>query len=74
MDKFLDFVADIFVVPRDTLSAETSYLSIPEWDSLMQIRLVAEIEDEYGVEIPSDRIAELKTLADFYLIVESREK
>lgn len=37
---------------------------IAQWDSLMQLRLIGEIEDEYDVEIPLDEVPEINTLAD----------
>lgn len=60
------FVADIFEVPVVELSPETAYGKIPQWDSLMQIRLIMEIEATYGVTIPIDEVSTLHTLADFY--------
>lgn len=63
---FLGFVAGILEVPAESLSLETAYESIPQWDSVMQLRLVLELSSEYGVEIPVDEIADIKTLAGFY--------
>ncbi len=66
MEQFLQFVANIFDVPVSELSPETQYNSIPQWDSVMQLRLVMEIESEYGISIPIDIVAELDTLQKFY--------
>ena len=66
---FLSFVAGIFEVPAESISLETAYESIPQWDSVMQLRLVLELSNEYGVEIPVDEIANIKTLAEFYKYV-----
>ena len=67
---FIDFAAGILDVDPEALSLETAYESIPEWDSVMQLRLVMEISDHYGVDIPLEDVPELKTLADFYRFVE----
>lgn len=63
---FLNFVAGIFEVAPESISLETAYESIPEWDSVMQLRLTLELSGEYNVEIPVDEIADIKTLAGFY--------
>lgn len=63
---FLGFVAGIFEVPAESLSLETAYESISQWDSVMQLRLVLELSGEYGIEIPVDEIANIKTLGGFY--------
>lgn len=73
-EKFLKFIADIFEVETSAISMETAYGSIEAWDSLMQLRLVSEINDEYDVEIPIDEVANIKTLADFYKYVESAKQ
>ena len=64
--EFLAFVAGILDVPVDRISLETTYESIPEWDSVMQLRLTLEIGTEFNVEIPVDEIADIKTLGGFY--------
>ena len=66
MEQFLQFVANIFDVPVSELSPETQYNSIPQWDSVMHLRLVMEIESEYGISIPIDIVSELDTLQKFY--------
>lgn len=67
---FLDFVAGILDVPRETISLDTAYESIPEWDSVMQLRLTLEIGTEYNAEIPVDEIANIHTLGEFYKYVQ----
>ena len=64
--EFLGFVAGILDVPAGSISLDTAYESIPEWDSVMQLRLTLEIGTEYNVEIPVDEIADIKTLGGFY--------
>lgn len=66
---FLAFVAGILDVSAELISLETAYESIPEWDSVMQLRLTLEIGSEYGVEIPVDEIANIKTLGQFFAYV-----
>ena len=66
---FLAFVAGVLEVPVETLSLETAYESIPEWDSVMQLRLTLEIGSTYDVEVPVDEIANIKTLGQFYAYV-----
>lgn len=65
LDNFLSFVAEIFEIDVNSISLDTEYDSIPEWDSLMQLRLIGEIEEKYSVSIPIDQVPEIKTLSDF---------
>ena len=69
---FLSFVAGVLDVAPESISMDTAYESIPEWDSVMQLRLTLEISSEYDVEIPVDEIADIKTLAGFYKYVKEK--
>ena len=69
-DDFLLFAADVFGVPPGSLTAETAFGVLPEWDSVMHLRLVMETEARYGSSIPLEVVPTLLTLADFapYLV------
>ena len=64
-EAFLAFAAGVLKVPREKLSGETGYETIPEWDSVNHLRLVMEAEPRFGVSYPLERIPELKTFEDF---------
>lgn len=63
---FLSFVANLFEVSPKSLSLETAYESIPQWDSVMHLRLMMEVGAAYGADIPLDEIPNLKTLGAIY--------
>ena len=65
MDDFLAFAAEVLGVDASALAPATAYGSIPEWDSVMHLRLVMETEARYGSSIPLEAIPALRTLADF---------
>lgn len=65
-NEFLRFIAGIFGVEETSLSLETKKGDLPQWDSLMQLRLVGEILDEYDVDIPIDEVSTINSLGDFY--------
>lgn len=69
MEEYLAFIAEILEVNPEELSLETRAENVETWDSLMQLRLMGEVETKYGVMIPLDAVAELKTLGDFYQFV-----
>lgn len=64
--EFLSYVAEVFGVPCDGLSLETSYNSMPEWDSMAQLRLVMGVKERYGVEIPFADVTEVTSLWEFF--------
>ena len=68
---FIAFAASVLGVAPERLSPETACGDIPEWDSVMHLRLVMEAEARYGVSIPLETIPNLRTLADFAQIIET---
>ena len=64
-DDFIAFAASVLGVSPETLTPGTACGDIPEWDSVMHLRLVMEAEARYGVSIPLESIPNLHTLADF---------
>ncbi len=69
MEKFLEFVAEIMEVDVNGISMETLYKE-GKWDSLMLFTLVMELEAEYGVSIPIEKLGNIKTMRDLYDLVE----
>jgi len=66
MQEFLDFIADVFEVDPSEISMDTAFNVYEKWDSLMHLRLIMEVEEEYDVEIPIDEAPNIKTLNDLY--------
>ena len=62
---FIAFASSVLGVSPEKLSPDTACGDIPEWDSVMHLRLVMETEARYGVSIPLEEIPALRTLADF---------
>ena len=71
MDEFLVFVAEILEVDVSAISPDTRYGELPEWDSLMHLRLIGEIEEHYDVELPLENASDIQTLADFYSLTQA---
>ena len=66
MQDFINFIAGVMDVDPTELTEDTGYGTIDKQDSLMHMRMVMEIEEEYDVEIPIEEIPNIKTIKDFY--------
>lgn len=64
-DEFIGFAAGVFGVPPVALSLETTYGSIPAWDSIAQLRLVMDVAAKYGIEIPFAEVVGVTSLWEF---------
>lgn len=66
-EAFITFAAEVLKVPREALSGESGMGTIPEWDSVAQLRLVMEAEVRFGTHYAIELIPELKKLDDFLI-------
>ena len=66
MQEFLEIIAGVMDVDPSEINEDTTYGEFEKWDSLMHMRLVMVVEDEYDVEIPIDEVPGIKTLKALY--------
>lgn len=60
LEKYNDIFKKMFNVSDDKLETLT-YKETPEWNSMAQIALVAEIEDKFDLDFDTDDIFQLKS-------------
>jgi acyl carrier protein len=69
MDKLQDIVARTLMLPPERITEELKYNSIPEWDSVAHMALVAEIEDSYGIMLDTDDIIDMSSVGKIRTIL-----
>ena len=69
-EKFLQVVADSLEVEISEISMKTAYKEYEPWDSMAMMGLLMDIEDEFDVSIPIEKIAGVKTLQDLFNLVQ----
>lgn len=70
-EELRQLLADAFEVRGDQVTADATQQTIESWDSLHHLQMVMALEQHYGMQIPSERIPEIKSVADIIQIVES---
>jgi acyl carrier protein len=68
MTKVVAAIADAFLVDAQSLTAQTSALDVPGWDSVSQVSLVMRLEDEFHIQISAtalNTIPNIGGLVDF---------
>jgi acyl carrier protein len=63
--KLIAVVAAALGVPTSALELETVPNDVETWDSLGHINVISEIEAEFGVNIPIEKIADIRCIGDF---------
>ena len=54
-----EFLANQFQVDKENITVDLSFGDLPQWDSLGHMSLMAAIENQFGVEVGADAIADL---------------
>jgi acyl carrier protein len=52
-------MAEVFAVSPEEIIADLQFGDLPQWDSLGHMDLMMRLEEEFGLEMTADRIAEL---------------
>lgn len=72
-EKVAEALAQQFEVPQDQITMDTNFIDDLQADSLDLVDLVMELEDEYEIEFPEDRIEEFKTVGDVVNYIEENK-
>ncbi|OZM70257.1 acyl carrier protein [Amycolatopsis antarctica] len=59
-----EIVEEVAGVAQDDVSAEKSFVDDLDIDSLSMVEIAVQAEDKFGVKIPDDELANLKTVGD----------
>ncbi len=70
MEKLIQQMIEIFEV--DQVNPDDVLRSYDLWDSLSVISLVAAVDEDYGVTMDADDLADIVTAADLFAFVEAR--
>ena len=62
--------SDIFGIPADRISAESSPETIENWDSMQHLNLVLAIEEKFGVQLDPEDIEQMKNIGAVAALVE----
>ena len=57
-------LAEAIQVPSDLVTPDLAFGDLPQWDSLGHMEVMMRLEDQFGVEISADTIAELISIPD----------
>lgn len=69
-EKVIEIMKD--VLETEDLSLNTSQENCENWNSLRQLNLVSELEDEFDVEFEPEEIAEMKSVGKILEVIQSK--
>ena len=69
-DKVIALIEKVLNVDNGTISLDTEIGELPEWDSLHNVQIMAELENQFDVKITSEMVMDLETVADIADLME----
>ncbi|MBQ4167932.1 MAG: acyl carrier protein [Clostridia bacterium] len=60
-------------VPEENITLETRFVEDLKADSLDLVELVMDLEERYGVEIPDEQLAEVKTVGQIIELIDNNK-
>jgi acyl carrier protein len=61
-EQVRDVASDIFGVPAENITADSSPETIENWDSMQHLNLVLAIEEKFGVQLDPEDIEQMKNI------------
>jgi acyl carrier protein len=68
--KALEWITDIFAVSGRVLTLDDSRASVPEWDSLGALLLLARLEEDHKIVVSADDLAAMSTVREICGLLE----
>jgi acyl carrier protein len=72
LDKLKELISDQLNVDADSVTPDAKFKEDLEADSLDLFELVMALEEEYGVEIPSEDLENILTVQDIITYLENK--
>lgn len=69
-ERILEILREI--LEDDTIDVSCNQQNCEKWDSLNQLNLVAELEEEFNIEFEPEEIAEMKSFNKIKEIIEKK--
>ncbi|MGE7945710.1 acyl carrier protein [Lysinibacillus sp. NPDC093688] len=62
-EKLRGIFAEALEIDINQITEELTYNSIPEWDSIAHMALIAEIDDQFDTMLDTDDVLDMSTFA-----------
>lgn len=72
--KIKEIMSAVFEIPLESVSDDSSYDNIENWDSLRHLNLILALEEEFEVSIPDEEVGNLVNYKLIELIINDLPK
>ena len=73
IQSFIKLIEDnVYGITPGSLRPETALASIPQWDSLAVLTMLAQFDSEYGVQVSGTDMQRCNSISDLFSTVTSK--
>lgn len=69
-NKVSEIIARQLDVPVESIAMESKLIEDLKADSLDVVELIMDLENEFGIEIPDDKLPEIRTIGDIVSFIQ----
>lgn len=66
LDRLINAIAEVLDLDKNKITADSKFVDDLGADSLDVLEIIMGIEDEFGIEIPTDQAESIVTVGDAY--------
>ena len=72
--KLRELIEETFNLKEDAQKDDVKLSDLQDWDSMTHMLFISKIEENFGVELTGDEIAEMQTIGEVKKVLTEKEK
>jgi acyl carrier protein len=72
--KLSELIEETFNLKEDEQKDDVKLSDLQDWDSMTHMLFISKIEENFGVELTGDEIAEMQTIGEVKKVLTEKEK
>jgi acyl carrier protein len=72
--KLSELIEETFNLKEDEQKDDVKLSDLQDWDSMTHMLFISKIEENFGVELTGDEIAEMQTIGEVKRVLTEKEK
>ncbi|MGB0041747.1 MAG: acyl carrier protein [Terriglobales bacterium] len=71
-DQIRTMASDLFGVPAERITADSSPQTLEAWDSIQHLNLVLAVEEKFGLQLSPEEIEQMTNIGKTAKLIESK--
>ena len=72
LDQVRSVASDLFSIPINRITAESSPETIEAWDSTQHLNFVLALEEKFGLQLSPEEMEQMRNIGEIVRLIDSR--